>query len=189
MKQRKHSPSPAWFFSNTCNCNSIWNQQLFWALNAGHQIVGSRNTFPSDLQPSDTRVIKNYSEFNIHISPGAVWEHIIPTRTQNIHVKDDWMDEKDFLSSKAQQDRAWSASDLLVRDTMTKKNPKKPHTKNPTKRKQANVISYLEILCQDWKSWVPIDKKGGWEGSEPQPLLGTTTSLRATTPAWKLRMS
>lgn len=48
-------------FSNTCNCNSIWNQQLFWALCAFHQIAVGRNFFPSDLQNSDICVIKIYS--------------------------------------------------------------------------------------------------------------------------------
>lgn len=48
-------------FSNTCNCNSAWNQQLFWALCAFHQIAVSGNFFPCDLQNSDIRVIKIYS--------------------------------------------------------------------------------------------------------------------------------
>jgi len=52
-------------------------------LYAFHQIAVSRNTFPSDLRNSDIHVIKIYSEFDIHISTGAIWEYIIPTRSQN----------------------------------------------------------------------------------------------------------
>ena len=89
MKQRKHFALPflCCCCSTTCNGNNIWNQQLFWALYAFHQIAVSRNTFPSDLQNSDICVIKIYSEFNTHISTDAIWEYILQRRTQHTYVK------------------------------------------------------------------------------------------------------
>lgn len=160
MKQGKHFALPVCFFPNTCNCNSIWNQQLFWALYAFHQIAVGRNTFPSDLQNSDIRVIKIYSEFNIHISTGAVWEYIIPTRTQNAYVKDDWMRKISFLVRH-------NRTDLSLLHISSQEAQCQKKTPNQTKKKKnkkikresqcnwllGNPSQGLEILGAQRQNW------------------------------------